>query len=465
MLYSVILILLLVTLAGVIAYAGDVLGATVGRRRLSLFGWRPRRTGQIVGVAAGVLIMLTTMSTLALAFRSAATVIMNAERVGRELTTLRREQSDLLVNIDGLERAIEERAVELQEARATIETAEAQRDEAVRERDGVYEQTEVLQRELLEVREQRREAEEDLRVLSGDLSRIRTELVSTEGALTQAQADLVQAREDATEAKTEQARLQDIIRELNKQQNDLRRQSGELRQTNEDLLLSSERLEASHETLLAQADQQAQELRKLQEQTKLVESGQIAFKNNELIYNARVQAQEVAEVQAALNEVILAADTVARQRGADRIYLTAAQFNGLVASIVETPGEDFVALLSNGNQFQGFRPEVRVESRENLKLLDRGQLLLSRPVHLGSEASPIAQETVRGELRRLRSDADRELKALGLFEFELPRFSVVSEDTFMASLRRLRGPVVIGVVAHEPVHVSGPAELDFVIVR
>ena len=84
--YPVALLLVLMVLAGFIAYAGDVLGTTVGRRRLSLFGWRPKRTGRVVGIAAGVLVMLSTMGVLSLAFRGrddgAAPVTASSPRVG-----------------------------------------------------------------------------------------------------------------------------------------------------------------------------------------------------------------------------------------------------------------------------------------------------------------------------------------------------------------------------------------------
>ena len=83
------LIVLLIFLAGVTAYAGDRLGMFVARRRLSLFGIRPRRTGQIVGVVAGILITLTTLIVLSLAFRGATQTIINAQQVGEELTRLR----------------------------------------------------------------------------------------------------------------------------------------------------------------------------------------------------------------------------------------------------------------------------------------------------------------------------------------------------------------------------------------
>ena len=89
------LIVLLIFLAGVTAYAGDRLGMFVARRRLSLFGIRPRRTGQIVGVDAGILITLTTLIVLSLAFRGATQTIINAQQVGEELNRLRAERLTL----------------------------------------------------------------------------------------------------------------------------------------------------------------------------------------------------------------------------------------------------------------------------------------------------------------------------------------------------------------------------------
>ena len=89
------LVVLLIFLAGVTAYAGDRLGMFVARRRLSLFGIRPRRTGQIVGVVAGILITLTTLIVLSLAFRGATQTIINAQQVGEELNRLRAERLTL----------------------------------------------------------------------------------------------------------------------------------------------------------------------------------------------------------------------------------------------------------------------------------------------------------------------------------------------------------------------------------
>jgi uncharacterized protein (DUF3084 family) len=448
MLYLLVLILLLVALAGIIAYAGDVLGTLVGRRRLSLFGWRPRLTGQIVGIAAGVLIMLTTMSTLALAFRGATTAIISAERVERELRGLHERQGELLVNVGELEEAIAARAAELQEA--------------LGERDTLQRDIGELQERFAEARAsfeaERLTGEAQLERLSGELSSLSEELAQAERELGEARDETQAAREDVANLRNREVELQQSLAALLDQAETLHAANVELQDINENLEITQGELEE-------RVERQAQEYRLLQERAQRAESGQIAFTNDEFIHSARIQAQESGEINIALSDMVRAADAIAQRRGAEGISLRGDQFARLVEAISDTPGEDFVVLLSKNNQLIGERLEVRVEAWENRLLLHQGQLLTSRPLYLGTGGSLIGQEELRGALRRLREGADRELKRLGFFEFNSPSFELMSEDNFMFMLRRLQGPVVVGVVAHEPIFVSGPAELEFVVVR
>ena len=50
--YGVLLILVLVITGGAIAFIGDRLGSKVGKKKLSLFGLRPRHTSIIGGSTA-----------------------------------------------------------------------------------------------------------------------------------------------------------------------------------------------------------------------------------------------------------------------------------------------------------------------------------------------------------------------------------------------------------------------------
>ena len=56
---GIALILAITVVAGVIAYIGDRVGHQVGRKRLTLFGLRPKYTSTIVAVATGMLIALS----------------------------------------------------------------------------------------------------------------------------------------------------------------------------------------------------------------------------------------------------------------------------------------------------------------------------------------------------------------------------------------------------------------------
>jgi len=84
--------------AGLVAYIGDRVGHQVGRRRLTLFGLRPKYTSTIVAVATGMVIALTvTMAGLLLSsvFRNAVFRLgaVNAEIAGlqADAAALRKE--------------------------------------------------------------------------------------------------------------------------------------------------------------------------------------------------------------------------------------------------------------------------------------------------------------------------------------------------------------------------------------
>mgnify|MGYP001171289990 CR=1 FL=1 len=57
-------VLLLVLLSGIIAYIGDYVGRKIGKKRISLFGIRPKHTSIIVTIISGILILSVTLITL-----------------------------------------------------------------------------------------------------------------------------------------------------------------------------------------------------------------------------------------------------------------------------------------------------------------------------------------------------------------------------------------------------------------
>ncbi len=64
MIYAAIFIIILVIVSGLIAYIGDILGRRMGKKRLTLFGLRPRHTAIIVTIITGMLIASITLIAL-----------------------------------------------------------------------------------------------------------------------------------------------------------------------------------------------------------------------------------------------------------------------------------------------------------------------------------------------------------------------------------------------------------------
>jgi uncharacterized protein (DUF3084 family) len=86
-----LLIPLLVVLSGAIALAGNAVGRSIGRRRLSLFGLRPRHTAQIITVITGILITLTTLLAVLSLSREARVALFRLNEVLRETRRLENE--------------------------------------------------------------------------------------------------------------------------------------------------------------------------------------------------------------------------------------------------------------------------------------------------------------------------------------------------------------------------------------
>src|SRR5690606_35701619 len=84
-LYGVRLILILAVIGGIIAYLGDRIGMRVGRRRLTLFGLRPKHTSGLITILTGILIVAVSLAVPSLAAGDVRTARMQYEGVAAAL--------------------------------------------------------------------------------------------------------------------------------------------------------------------------------------------------------------------------------------------------------------------------------------------------------------------------------------------------------------------------------------------
>lgn len=113
------LILILAFIGGLIAYLGDKVGMRIGRRRLTLFGLRPKHTSIIVTVTTGVVIVFVSLTILSIASEDVRTALFRMQELQEALATTR-TQYEIVLD-------------ELARHQSELEQTQAQRDAATRE--------------------------------------------------------------------------------------------------------------------------------------------------------------------------------------------------------------------------------------------------------------------------------------------------------------------------------------------
>ena len=90
---GILLIVVLVITGGAIAFIGDRLGTKIGKKRLSIFGLRPRHTSIIITIFTGIVITTLTFGVMAAASENVRTALFGLEELNR---TMQETKNNLL---------------------------------------------------------------------------------------------------------------------------------------------------------------------------------------------------------------------------------------------------------------------------------------------------------------------------------------------------------------------------------
>ena len=88
MLVGLRILLIITIMGGVIAFLGDKIGTKVGKRRMSLFGLRPKHTSIIVTIVTGILISAATLGVLSIASNNVRTALFGMDKLKAEMAQL-----------------------------------------------------------------------------------------------------------------------------------------------------------------------------------------------------------------------------------------------------------------------------------------------------------------------------------------------------------------------------------------
>lgn len=185
---NVILAVLVLTIAGgAIAYLGDFIGSTIGKKRITIFGLRPRHTARISTVVAGMVIALLTVAILLgvnkgyfVALQKYPTILHNNHILVRQNKDLQKQAADALLETSAAK-------ADAAHAKLIVKAAESKQAAVNAQLTTSRKQLADLQSELARVRAAAATAQAQLTIRQAALQKVSAALAASTVALHESQ--------------------------------------------------------------------------------------------------------------------------------------------------------------------------------------------------------------------------------------------------------------------------------------
>ena len=129
--YGIFLIVILIITGGIIAFIGDHLGSKVGKKKLTVFGLRPKYTSMLVTIITGFLITTLTLGVMTVSSENVRTALFGMEKLNKSMQDAKAELANT--------------SAELAMAKAEQNKAQEDLKKARNELQGLQQQTETLE--------------------------------------------------------------------------------------------------------------------------------------------------------------------------------------------------------------------------------------------------------------------------------------------------------------------------------
>jgi len=173
--YGVLLIVVLIITGGVIAFIGDRLGTKIGKKRLSIFGLRPRHTSIVITIFTGICITTLTFGVMATASENVRTALFGMEELNRNMQQTRQDLDKAFTELASAQREQEETNAALKQSRDEMQDLREQQKELEAESQRLQEGNRLLEME----KEELTRRNDDLAVKNGALEESNASLAAS----------------------------------------------------------------------------------------------------------------------------------------------------------------------------------------------------------------------------------------------------------------------------------------------
>ena len=175
-----LMLVVLAVMGGIIAYLGDKIGSKVGKRKIKLFGLRPKYTSVVVTIMTGISIAVVTLGVMSVLSENARVALFGMNKLRQQQQVLEAQRDKLLQEADKLAEEMQEKNERLADNEKVLASQEAQLD-------GANEQLRLTMLDLDQVQAARDDAANQLSIVqvafdevNADLTTARSEIEELE---------------------------------------------------------------------------------------------------------------------------------------------------------------------------------------------------------------------------------------------------------------------------------------------
>lgn len=411
---GIYLIIVMVITGGAIAFIGDKLGTKIGKKRLSIFGLRPRHTSMIITVITGALITGLSIGSMAVISANVRTALFGMEELNAAMESTQKSLG-------------------------------------------------VVVKELMETQEEFKRADEDLVNSKKEIESLKTE-----------QEQLL---EESERLKSGNERLENENSELTSQNENLSTSNSELSAQNENLSNANAELENDNKklgefnlTLTADNEKLAKDNADLEEHARNLREGLIAMREGDIVLKAgEVLASGVISGNRSNDEIISdidkLADTATRnivERFGDDIdsavWVYEPELQDTVEKISSSSQEMILRIVAAGNLVRGEPIRAGLSIFPNNPVYDKDELVFVGTYEVADD------NDVEPIVRDFLSSVNRAAVAKGILTDPITHAVGVMEGSqlyeLMDEISEVRGKIKLTAYAREETRSIGPLRLN-----
>lgn len=397
---GIYLIGIMIITGGVIAFIGDKLGTKIGKKRLSMFGLRPRHTSMIVTVITGSLITALSIGTMAVVSQDVRTALFGME----ELNAAMADTKKTLGEVTG---------------------------------------------ELFKVTDEYKKADEALSVSKEEITALKTE-----------QEELT-AESETLRIGNEQLEIEKA--ELTEQNAGLAETNSELADNNKTLREFNLTLTADNEKLTADKNELEEHTKNLREGLIAMREGDIVFRAGEILSAGILKGgQSAEEITDEINNLVEEASKNISKRFGDgedsSVWIYQPEMQNIIEKVSASNQDMILRITAAGNLIRGEPVRTSLNIFPNNKIYEKGEFVFSKNYEVNSDED--AEIIVQDFLSNVNRSAVEKGILPDPISGTIGAMNAEQLYEIIDSISSVRGKILLSAFAKENTTSIGPLRLN-----